>query len=72
MKILSLLQTEFRGWTILAIVHHLRFIPQFFDQVVVMEDGRVVEYDEPERLRSDPSSLFRQMAEAENGGEEDA
>jgi hypothetical protein len=37
-----------------------------------MEDGRVVEYDEPERLRSDPSSLFRQMTEAENGGEEDA
>lgn len=37
-----------------------------------MEDGHVLEYDEPERLRSDPSSLFRQMTEAENGSAEDA
>lgn len=69
---LSLLRNEFRGWTIIAIVHRLRFIPQFFDQVVVMKDGRIAEYEEPGKLLSNPSSLFRQMTEAENGSGEDA
>lgn len=32
----------------------------------MMEDGRILEYDEPERLQFDPSSLFRQMTQAEN------
>lgn len=72
LRMLSLLRTEFQGWTIIAIVHRLRFIPQFFDEVVVMDDGRVLEYDEPERLLSDHSSLFRQMTEAGNGSAEDA
>lgn len=56
--------------SLLFIVHRLRFIPQFFDQVVVMEEGRVIEYDEPGKLLSDSSSLFQQMTEAENGSEE--
>ncbi|KUL81936.1 hypothetical protein ZTR_10344 [Talaromyces verruculosus] len=72
LRMLSLLRAEFQGWTIIAIVHRLRFISQFFDEVVVMEDGRVLEYDEPERLLSGHSSLFRQMTEAENGSAEDA
>lgn len=62
---LSLIQTEFQPCTILAIAHRLRLVPQFFDQVVVMDEGRIVEYDEPANLMSDPSSLFRQMKEAE-------
>lgn len=35
-----------------------------------MEEGRVIEYDEPGKLLSDSSSLFQQMTEAENGSEE--
>lgn len=66
---LSLLQSEFQGWTIIAITHHLSFIPRFFDQVVVMDEGRVVEYDNPNRLLSDPSSLFSRLLEAENGSD---
>jgi ABC-type multidrug transport system fused ATPase/permease subunit len=67
---LSLIKTEFQSWTIVAIVHRLKFIPQFFDQVIVMDEGRVVECDEPETLLSDPSSLFGQMTEAEQTSDE--
>ncbi|EED13275.1 multidrug resistance protein, putative [Talaromyces stipitatus ATCC 10500] len=67
LKILSLLRSDFQGWTIIAFTHHLRFIPQFFDRVVVMDEGRVVEYDDdPGRLLADPSSLFRRLSGAEN------
>lgn len=70
LKMLSLLRSEFQGWTIIAITHHLRFIPRFFDQVVVLDEGRVVEYDNPNRLLSDPSSLFSRLSEAGNGSDD--
>lgn len=62
---MSLLQSEFQGWTIIAIVHRLKFVPKYFDRVLVMDEGRVVEYDTPEHLLSNPSSLFKQMTEVD-------
>ncbi|KAH8700537.1 putative multidrug resistance protein [Talaromyces proteolyticus] len=71
--ILSLLRTEFAGWTIIAIVHRLRFIPKYFDRVLVLHQGRVVECDTPQCLLADSSSFLRKMTEGEqleHGGQE--
>ena len=56
---MKLITTEFQGWTILAIAHHLRTIDKF-DKVVVLQDGKVAEYDEPGKLLQ-KQSLFKAL-----------
>lgn len=41
------------GKTILIIEHDITFIQKFCDRIVVLEDGRVVLDDSPERVRND-------------------
>ncbi|KAK4863967.1 hypothetical protein LT330_010322 [Penicillium expansum] len=56
-RILSLLRTEFHGWTIVYVAHRLKFI-QDFDRVAVMDRGIVVEFDTPSTLLADPTSTL--------------
>lgn len=44
---MSLLRTEFHDFTIVAIVHRLKSIMDF-DRVLVLDQGRVVEYESPD------------------------
>jgi ABC-type multidrug transport system fused ATPase/permease subunit len=62
---MSLLRTEFQGWTIIAIVHRLQSI-QDFDRVVVLDQGRVVECESPTVLLADEGSAFAKLYR--NGG----
>ncbi|KAF5869257.1 putative abc transporter protein [Botrytis fragariae] len=57
---MSLLRTEFQGWTIIAIVHRLKSI-QDFDRVVVLDQGRVVEFESPTALLADEGSAFAKL-----------
>ncbi|TVY15492.1 ABC transporter FUM19 [Lachnellula arida] len=57
---MSLLRTEFQGWTIIAIVHRLQSI-QDFDRVVVLDQGRVVECESPTVLLADDDSAFAKL-----------
>ena len=57
---MSLLRTEFRGWTIVAIVHRLHSILDF-DRVLVLDHGQVVECESPAMLLADKDSAFARL-----------
>lgn len=63
------IREEFSKSTILTIAHRLRSIVDY-DRILVMDAGRVVEYDDPYVLIANSDSLFYSMCE--NGGELDA
>lgn len=58
---MSLLRTEFRGWTIISVAHRLKSIWDF-DKVVVMDQGRVVECESPRNLLAYPTSAFARLS----------
>ncbi|KAI5953498.1 YBT1 [Candida jiufengensis] len=63
------IRNEFDGSTILTIAHRLRTIIDY-DKILVMDAGKVVEYENPYVLISDKNSLFYSMCE--NSGELDS
>lgn len=63
------IRQEFSNSTILTIAHRLRSIVDY-DKILVMDAGRVVEYDNPYVLISKKNSLFYSMCE--NSGELDS
>lgn len=62
------IREEFSGSTILTIAHRLRSIVDY-DKILVMDAGKVVEYDDPYALIVNKESLFYSMCE--NSGELD-
>lgn len=62
------IREEFSCSTILTIAHRLRSIIDY-DKILVMDAGRVVEYDDPYVLIANNESLFHSMCE--NSGELD-
>ncbi|KAM9936028.1 hypothetical protein OXX80_004406, partial [Metschnikowia pulcherrima] len=63
------IRDEFSNSTILTIAHRLRSIIDY-DRILVMDAGRVVEYDDPYALISNKETLFYSMCE--NSGELDS
>lgn len=63
------IRDEFSGSTILTIAHRLRSIIDY-DRILVMDQGKVVEYDDPYELIVNKDSLFHSMCE--NSGEMDS
>lgn len=62
------IREEFASSTILTIAHRLRSIIDY-DRILVMDAGRVVEYDDPYTLIANKDTLFYSMCE--NSGELD-
>lgn len=60
------IREEFAGSTILTIAHRLRSIIDY-DKILVMDAGKVVEYDDPYALIANKETLFYSMCE--NSGE---
>ncbi|CAN7940595.1 unnamed protein product, partial [Ixodes hexagonus] len=58
----STLRTAFAHCTQLTIAHRIHTILDY-DKVLVMAEGRILEYGSMQELLSNPSSLFKQMAE---------
>ena len=56
-KIQKTISSSFSGCTVLTIAHRLDTIMDS-DKVLVMSEGKVVEYDTPERLLKDSGSMF--------------
>ncbi|KAF4858699.1 ABC transporter atnG [Colletotrichum siamense] len=54
------LQEEFRGCTIIAIAHRLETIIGF-DRVAVMNEGSIIEFDDPRILLEDTNSAFSKL-----------
>ncbi|CAG8480040.1 2241_t:CDS:10 [Ambispora gerdemannii] len=59
------IRTEFSWATLLCIAHRLRTIIDY-DRVLVLEQGKVAEFDTPYNLLQDPNSLFRSLCEESN------
>ncbi|KAJ3219950.1 Multidrug resistance-associated protein 9, partial [Clydaea vesicula] len=56
------LREDFKDATILTIAHRLNTIIDY-DKVLVLEKGRVIEFDSPKALLSNPNGLFTSLIE---------
>ncbi|CAO3665762.1 unnamed protein product [Umbelopsis ramanniana] len=59
-KIQTTIQEEFNNSTLLTIAHRLRTIIQY-DRVLVLDHGKVMEFDTPHSLLQKEDSIFRDM-----------
>lgn len=57
-KIQRTISTQFKNCTILSIAHRLETI-LLFDKIVVMDEGKIVQFDTPKNLFKDKTGLFR-------------
>jgi ATP-binding cassette subfamily C (CFTR/MRP) protein 1 len=55
----NLIQTQFSGWTTIVVAHRLKAIENF-DKVLVLQDGRVMEFDSPKNLLA-KDSMFKAL-----------
>lgn len=60
------LQNEFVDCTVLTIAHRLQTVVTC-DRILVMSDGKVVEFDAPATLLSEPDSTFSKLMDAADG-----
>ncbi|KAI0370390.1 ABC protein [Pilatotrama ljubarskyi] len=61
-KIQHTIQTQFRHKTLLCIAHRLRTIISY-DRILVMDEGRIAEFDTPKNLFNRPDGIFHGMCE---------
>lgn len=45
----EIIETDFRDHTVLAVMHRMKYIPHY-DRVAFIEDGVLLEYDNPAKL----------------------
>ncbi|PIL23137.1 ATP-binding cassette transporter [Ganoderma sinense ZZ0214-1] len=57
------IRQEFASSTILTIAHRLRTVIDY-DRVIVLDQGKIVEFDTPAALLSNPSSMFHALCKA--------
>ncbi|CAG8439704.1 11549_t:CDS:10 [Acaulospora morrowiae] len=57
------IREEFTDSTVITIAHRLRTIADY-DRILVMDAGKVVEFDSPSKLIREPKSMFRGMCES--------
>ncbi|CAG8562619.1 uncharacterized protein OCT59_007764 [Rhizophagus irregularis] len=56
------IRQEFRDSTLLCIAHRIRTVVDY-DKILVLDAGRVIEFDHPYLLLQNPNSVFRAMCE---------
>jgi len=62
-KIQTLIEKEFASCTVITIAHRLQTIMQS-DRVMVIDQGRAIEFDCPQELMSqEPASKFKELVE---------
>ena len=51
--------------TVITIAHRIKTIINY-DKIVVLEKGKLIEFDSPSSLRSDPQSVFQSLCTKSN------
>lgn len=69
-KLQQTIQNEFASCTILCVAHRLNTIAHY-DRVLVMDDGRVAEFDEVLNLFDNEGSIFRSLCNEASLGRDD-
>ena len=64
--VMEAIREQWKDCTVISVIHRLRSI-QSFDKVVVLRDGRVLEFDSPSNLLATQSE-FRKIYELEGNG----
>jgi ATP-binding cassette, subfamily C (CFTR/MRP), member 1 len=54
-----LIRTEFKDWTAIVVAHRLKTIADF-DKVLVLQEGKMMEYDSPTALLG-RDSMFKML-----------
>ncbi len=60
----EILSTQFRSVTILTIAHRIKTIYDY-DKVIVMDNGKVMEFDTVNNLRRNKNSYFKKLVDSE-------
>jgi len=66
----EVVKVEFKDYTIIMVSHQLRLVVDFFERVVVMDEGRAVEMGPPSELKNKEGGRFAQLwnTSERNGG----
>ncbi|KAF4436891.1 ABC transporter [Fusarium austroafricanum] len=66
----EIIKEEFSDYTIVMVSHRLNMVVEYFDSVVVLDRGRVVETGSPQELAKTDGSWFSELWELEKQREE--
>ncbi|WRT69592.1 uncharacterized protein IL334_006581 [Kwoniella shivajii] len=61
----GIIQTEFSDVTLLSIAHRLQTVA-YYDRILVLDKGQVIEFDTPLTLFDNPNSIFRDLCDKKN------
>jgi ATP-binding cassette subfamily C (CFTR/MRP) protein 1 len=59
-------RAEFKDCTILAIAHRIETIDDY-DKILVLDEGKIIEYDSPSVLKQRENSVYRSLYDAATG-----
>lgn len=59
----DVISKEFADYTVISVVHNLDLVSQFFDRVVVMDEGAIVESGTPDDLLDIQGGWFRDLVQ---------
>ncbi|KAM7201434.1 P-loop containing nucleoside triphosphate hydrolase protein [Naviculisporaceae sp. PSN 640] len=57
----SVIEDEFKNYTVVMVSHQLRLVDELFTRVIVMEEGRMVEMGDPRELKDRVGGSYAQL-----------